>query len=199
MVVDSTAMTNQLQEWQGTFGREYTDRNIVDPASRVDGFRDLLKGLEVNSILEVGCNRGHNLIALDMLGCTAVGVEPGEYARTLARANGLAVAAGDTYDIPFPDRSTDLVFTSGVLIHVPRERLLEALAELVRVTDRYLLAIEYHSDSDEEIPYQGRDGMLWRRDYARLFEALHGFTIVRAGLAPAGFDGASFVIAERSG
>lgn len=192
-------MSTQLHEWQGTFGRDYTDRNIVDPASRIDGFRELLDGLDVDAILEVGCNRGHNLVALDALGYLALGVEPGEYARQIACERDFNVIAGNIYDLPFPDRDADLVFTSGVLIHVPPDKILEALGEMARVSARYLLAIEYHADTETEVPYRGLDGMLWRRDYRSLFESLHGFTVIRSGDAPAGFDGAAFVIAVRSG
>lgn len=190
---------SQLQEWKGSFGRDYTDRNVVDWTDRYHGFRELLDGLVVGSVLEIGCNRGHNLDALHELGVNAYGVEPGDYARGIAQSRGLDVIAGDIYNIPAAGHSVDLVFTSGVLIHVPPERLTEAIDELARTSRRYLLAIEYHSDTDEEITYQGMDGMLWRRNYTALLGGLHGFTTVKAGDGPAGFDGASYVIVERSG
>lgn len=192
-------MSSQLSHWQGQFGVDYTDRNHVDSATRVDGFNRMLHGLDIKSVLEVGCNRGHNLDALASLGYTASGIEPGGYARALAREQGLDAHDGTLYDIPYLDRSFDLVFTSGVLIHVPPERLLEGLAEMCRVTSRYLLCVEYHAAADTELRYRGLDEMLWCRDHGALLGRLHGFTVIRSGPAPKGFDGAEYAIAERSG
>lgn len=191
-------MSSQLSHWQGQFGVDYADRNVVDPGSRVEGFNQMLHGLGIESVLEVGCNRGHNLAALGSLGYIASGVEPGGYARALAQEQGLDAHDGTLYDIPYTDRSFDLVFTSGVLIHVPPERLLEGLAEMSRVTSRYLLCVEYHAATDTELRYRGLDGMLWCRDHTAALARLHGFTVIRCGDAPEGFDGASFAIAERS-
>jgi pseudaminic acid biosynthesis-associated methylase len=159
---------NQLKEWRGDFGREYTDRNQPDWHDLVAGFRQMLPD-RVESVLEVGCNRGHNMVALQHLlpGSVVQGVEPMAYARNLAVADGLDVSDGSVYALPFADETFDLVFTSGVLIHVPPDRLHEAMRELVRVSSRYVLAIEYGSATDEMIVYRGRTNMLWKRDYAQ--------------------------------
>lgn len=192
-------MEDQLLEWTNDFGVAYADRNVVDPASRVGGFAQMLTGLDIDTALEVGSNRGHNIAALQTLGLSPVGIEPGDYARSIATSQGLPVHAGTIYDIPYLDGAFDLVFTSGVLIHVPPEGLLIGLAEMARVTSRYLLAVEYQAATEEEIPYRGKEQMLWRRDYRGLFAQLHGFTVIRSGVAPDGFERAEYVIAERSG
>jgi SAM-dependent methyltransferase len=152
--VDSTAMS-QLQEWQGSSAAT-TPTGTSSTRIAHDGFRRCSTASS-QSVLEVGCNRGHNLTALDRLGYSAVGVEPGEYARTIARAHGLTVIAGDIYSEPVPGPFR------RPRVHVrrpdpcPTGTLTEALEELARTTRRYLLAIEYHSDTDEEIPYRGRE------------------------------------------
>ena len=175
--------------WQGEFGEAYTKRNRVDWRTRVDGFAAMLGGVPVGSALEVGCNRGHNLVALRSLGWQAKGVEPQPYARGLAQRGMLDVQPGSVYEIPFGDASFDLVFTSGVLIHVPPGRLHEAMRELARVSRRYLLAVEYHSPVDERIVYRGHDDLLWKRDYgAHYLAAVPGLEVVRSGVAPSGFE-----------
>src|SRR5215212_5929034 len=81
-------MTQQLDTWRGDFGEAYTDRNQIDWRTRLPGFREVLAGLELPRVVEVGCNRGHNLIALsELLGETSeiIGIEPNRYARELAR------------------------------------------------------------------------------------------------------------------
>ena len=60
-------MTDQLEVWQGEFGVAYTDRNLVDWRLRLPAFRQMLDGLSLQRIVEVGCNRGHNLVLLTEL------------------------------------------------------------------------------------------------------------------------------------
>ena len=188
-------MSNQLGEWRGDFGRAYTDRNVPDWHDRLDGLRSMLPAVE--SVLEVGCNRGHNMVAIQHLlpAATVVGVEPMEYARHLAQDAGLDVVNGSVYALPFADEKFDLVFTSGVLIHVPPDRLHEAMRELARVTSQYVLAIEYASVKDEMIEYQGRTEMLWKRDYAQHYLlAVPELELVTAGKA--GYDNADWALLE---
>ena len=124
----------------------------------------------VRRVLEIGCNRGHNLVAFsEILGpeVELVGVEPNLSALHLARrsTDEAGFLAGTVYDLPFKSGYFDLVFSCGVLIHVPNERLPTALGELDRVTSRYLLLIEYFSEEDEELVYRGKTGLLWKRNF----------------------------------
>ena len=162
----------------------------------MDGFRAMLADVDVRSVLEVGCNRGHNLLALQHSGYQVAGVEPMAYAREIAARALLVVADGSLYDIPAADASSDLVFTCGVLEHVPPERLDEALAEVVRVSRRYVLAVEYHAEVDTEIAYRGREGMLWKRDYAAHYQR-HGCRVLAASRLGPAFDSARFVLLEK--
>ena len=75
------------------------------------------------------------------------------------------VLDGSADNIPLSDAAVDLVFTSGVLIHVPPDRLLAACKEMHRVADKYLLSAEYFSQTPEEKKYRGRAGLLFKRDF----------------------------------
>lgn len=165
-------MKKQLQVWEGEFGDEYTNRNVVDWRARLPLFQDMLRALPLRRILEVGCNRGHNLISLlHLLGEDAevVGVEPNPYARALAKASRptVEVLAGNSYALPFRDAAFDLALTWGVLIHVPLWYLSVALKEIVRVARRYILAVEYFAERETPILYRGRDDLLWKRNFLR--------------------------------
>lgn len=159
-----------LNDWKGEFGNEYTDRNSPDWRKIRPLFQALVGGLEIDTTLEVGCNRGHNLLALQALGHGVKGIEPNERARYLAQSQGLDVVDGDILDIPFPDGFFDLAFTVGVLIHVPPSLLEFALKEMHRVTNRYLVAIEYASEGEEMRTYRGKRDFLWTRDYGREYK-----------------------------
>jgi pseudaminic acid biosynthesis-associated methylase len=147
----------------------------------------MLDKLQIRSVLEVGCNRGHNLRVLtELLGeeSDVVGVEPNRYALELARAANVksGVLRGHVFDLPFKDESFDLVFTAGVLIHVPLVDLPKALSEIYRVSGRYVLTIGYFAEDETPIRYQDSEDLLWKRDFRAHFEtAFPSLTLVRNG------------------
>lgn len=191
-------MSAQLNEWRGDFGRAYTQRNQVDWRTRVDTLNRLLPR-DIDGVLEVGTNRGHNLRAIrHARDCYVAGVEPNQEARRIARSAGLIVQNGTCYAIPESDASFDLVLVSGVLIHVPPDRLDRALQELHRVSARYVLAVEYFSEQDTETPYRGMSGMMWKRDYGAHFVRVHPeLRLVDFGDLGTDFDCARFWLMEK--
>src|SRR5450755_3921607 len=99
MAVNTHEMTDQVRQWAGTFGREYTDRNDQTQC-QLDEFYHNTYGKtrsELNQrfldnvprnapILEVGCNVGTQLLLLKDMGFTDLsGVEIQEYALQRAR------------------------------------------------------------------------------------------------------------------
>jgi len=178
-------MTKQLEVWSGDFGKQYTDRNQVDWRSRAPFLRTIVEGLKLVDVLEVGCNRGHNLTALrDILGERAnlIGIEPCSHARTAAIAAGVDARDADAFALPFPDGSFDLVFTAGVLIHVALEDLPRAMREIHRCSRHYILAVEYFSEDETPISYRGHEGLLWKRDFLRHYQQLFpDLSLVRQG------------------
>lgn len=169
------------EQWAGQFGNEYVDRNplTADFLGRtMKLWRDILAKMQPPpaTILEVGANVGVNLWALKLLtNAMLEAIEPNEYAREklIAGVNPHAVAEGYADEIPAPDACADLVFTSGVLIHVDPDDIEKAMQEVVRVSKRYILAIEYFAHKEEEVIYRGNRGMLWRRDYGSMYLDLH--------------------------
>ena len=159
----------QLKTWKGKFGDDYTDRNVVNWRVRQPVFARLLEGLDIDNVLEVGCNRGHNLVALRGLGYSVVGTEPNQKAREIAWDNELLVYPGGAQCLWYGNEAHDLVFTCGVLIHVPPESLPTALFEIHRVSGRYIMAIEYFAEEEVMIPYRGHDDLLWKRDFGKLY------------------------------
>jgi hypothetical protein len=85
----------------------------------------------------------------------------------------------------------ELVFTSGVLIHVAPNDLPAFMKAIVHASADYVLAIEYAADKEEEIPYRGQHRALWKRPYGKLYEQM-GLTLALQGDAGAGFDRCQF-------
>lgn len=178
--------TKQVREWASDFGREYTDRNTLDPseldvlwlanygATRTELNRSFLEGVPQDaSILEVGCNIGNQLLLLSSMGYTNLyGIDVQSYAIQLAqkRVPTSSIVDGSALDIPFPDSHFDLVFTSGVLIHISPADLPEVLGEIHRVTKTWILGSEYYSPTLAEINYRGHQDLLWKNDFAKLYQ-----------------------------
>ena len=101
-----------------------------------------------------------------------MGVEPNKYAVTLARENRLTVFDDSVYDLQFEDGEFDLVFTAGVLIHIPPNELGTALSEIYRVSGKYILAMEYFSEVEENINYRDRDDLLWKRNFPKIYRGM---------------------------
>lgn len=175
--------TRQLTEWTGDFGREYTDRNIFGPrrlqrfyterygVSRVDMNRRFIGRLSRQSrILEVGTNAGNELLCLRGMGFKNLsGIDVQSYAAKKAalRVRGSRIACASAFDIPFDDGSFDLVYTTGVLIHIAPTDIPAAMSEIRRVSARFIWGLEYYAPRYAEIPYRGKGGLLWKTDFAK--------------------------------
>jgi pseudaminic acid biosynthesis-associated methylase len=186
--------TPQLALWTSDLGRDYTARNDHERPERVDAWRRLLGGDAPPRVIEVGCNVGWNLEYLRRLGAAELcAVEPQAAAVARARQRGASfgVLQGTAFALPFRDGWADLAFTSGVLIHIAPRDLDAALAEIYRVSRRWIAAIEYDHPTEVEVPYRGHAAALWKRDHGaawlRRFPDLH--LVRRLALGPAdGYD-----------
>ena len=179
-------MSENQQEkfWSGDFGKSYTDRNSrsnmeVDQAykawygvSRADMNEIFLGSFPRDiRILEVGCNTGMQLVSLQSMGFNSLyGIELQDYAVQRAKeySEGINIIQGSAFDIPFKDNFFDLVFTSGVLIHIAPNNLPEIFSEMHRCSKKYIWGFEYYAPKTTSINYRGNEGFLWKADYGKL-------------------------------
>lgn len=178
--------TDQIKTWTGEFGRAYTDRNRFETLDEINAFyatrfgrsrddlnRDWLGFLPRETrVLEVGANVGNQLRALQHIGFRDLhGIEIQR--RCVEEAErlkpGIDIVEGSGFEIPFPAASFDLVFTSGVLIHIAPDDLPRIMGEIYRVSRRYIFGLEYYAPQTQEILYRNQSGLLWKGDYAALY------------------------------
>lgn len=169
-----------INAWRSDFGDEYTDRNNYDWKKRTPLYKEILSDLVIKDILEIGSNRGKNLQALSQLGYSVMGVEPNVKARKEAESLDILTFPGQANDIPFGSNTFDLVFTCGVLIHVPPKELTKSMEEIIRVSRKYILAIEYEAPAETMVIYRGKRDMLWKRPFGKLYKKL-GIKLVKHG------------------
>lgn len=177
--------TNQMQEWAGDFGKEYTDRNAMSVEevellykgyfgiTRTEMNRRFVGDLDRNiKILEVAANIGNQLCLLQNMGFKSLyGIELQPYAVELAknRTKGINIIQGSAFDIPFKDGFFDLVFTSGLLIHISPDDINEVLKEIYRCTKLYIWGMEYFAEAYTEVSYRGHSDLLWKTNFPKMF------------------------------
>ncbi len=175
----------QNKMWSGRFGIEYTRRNMMSLAemnimykqrfgvTRTELNGRFLHGIDKGCrILEVGCNIGNQMMCLKEMGYNDIyGIDIEDNALEIARGKNLNVIHASGFDIPFKDQYFDLVFTSGYLIHAVPERIFDAMAEIVRCSKSYIWGYEYYSPSYQAIEYRGKEGILWKADFAAIYQS----------------------------
>jgi len=168
--------TEQELFWEGQFGTEYTVRNRDLSQDRQPFFAQLLKTASgLHSVCEFGPNRGENLNALKAvdpsLQLTGVDINPVAIEH-LHAIEGVKAIHSSIQDFETDERF-DLVFSSGVLIHLNPHDLPLVYRKMGKLSQRYVLINEYYNHSPTEIPYRGNIGKLFKRDFAGEFLDLH--------------------------
>lgn len=162
-------MNDTTEFWRGDFGDQYNQRNTGLVESYTAMWAKILARTEsVESILELGCGTGQNLKAIQRLhpDIVVTGIEANKGAARIASEQVVgAVMCCDILDGK-PSGTADLVFTRGVLIHIPPENLPAVYQRLVDLSGRYVMVCEYYNPTRVEIPYRGNSGKLWKADFA---------------------------------
>jgi pseudaminic acid biosynthesis-associated methylase len=188
--------TEQMLVWKGEFGKAYTDRNALSVeemdtlyevnygVTRTELNQRFLGNIEKDArILEIGANIGLQLQGLQKIGLSNLfGLELQAYAlqESKRRVRKISMIQGSAFQLPFKDAHFDLVFTSGVLIHIHPSDLGRALQEIRRCSRRWILGFEYFSEECQEVPYRGKAHLLWKNDFAKEYlRVCPGLTLMR--------------------
>jgi pseudaminic acid biosynthesis-associated methylase len=161
--------------WRDIYAEEYIIRNNnFDLDLGIKAWAQMTRKLVlVKSILECGCNIGRNINFLNYLMPEAdksiVEISPVAFKLvsekySLVDALNCSIRSSD-----FNGKQFDLVFTSGVLIHIPPEDLLENLSKIYSLSKKYILFCEMFSRTPRTVRYKGEDDLLFTRDYGRFF------------------------------
>ena len=203
-------MNKQEQFWKDTYAKEYIARNSeFDLDSGVKAWAQMTRNLEpIGSILECGCNIGRNINILNHLmpgaeksiieiSPEAFSIVTGKY--SFVDALNCPILASD-----FGGKQFDLVFTSGVLIHIAPENLLENLSKIYAHSKKYILLCEMFSRIPKTVAYKGENDLLFTRDYGRFFLQNFACSVVDYGFLwghyydAAGFDDGNFWVFEKT-
>lgn len=167
--------------WAGSFGSEYIFRNSNLPDRSVFWTR-IAKRYKPKSVLEVGCNIGHNLRYLKkaLPRAEIAGCDVNEEALVLLKAQnaGISTDCADIRSLPFDDHTFDMVVCVGLLIHLTNdEDLMKGINELFRVANRTVVVAEYWSKTWEMIPYHGYENALRKGPFDQMLSKAHGWIV----------------------
>lgn len=176
-----TGYTTQQEDfWAGEFGSAYIARNLDDKkaiANRVPLWGTIMQTVAqpLGSILEMGANIGINLDAMAILQpeATLSAVEINADAVAILRSKKNIEVFHESILEFTQQRQWDMVFTSGVLIHLSPEALPEVYRRIARCSGKYVCLAEYYHPSPVEVPYRGHAGKLFKRDFAGEFMKSH--------------------------
>ena len=86
-----------------------------------------------SSVVELGTGPGHDALALTQAGLRVSGVDLSGRHAAMCRDRGIVACVGSATALPFATGGFEAAWTMSTLLHVPDERVDDALAEIVRV------------------------------------------------------------------
>lgn len=133
-----------------------------------------------SKILEIGCGEGTRLGWLkDNRGFDCYGVEPSAQAVQAAAGRGITACQGTAEELPFADKSFDIVVFDFCLYLCDRDDLFRVAYEADRVLKNpgWLLILDFYSPAPLKREYHHRSGLFSHKmDYRTLFTWNPGYT-----------------------
>lgn len=203
-------MLNEQQNfWSNQYSDEYRRKNAnFNVEKGIKGWATMLnKATEIQTILECGCNIGRNINFLNHLLPNAkksiIELSSEAYQFVKEQYNIDRSFRGPIVEADFEAETFDLTFTSGVLIHIHPDDLLDNMNRLYHLSSRYILIAEYFNRTPVMIEYQGEKNKLFKSDFGKIF--IHNFevTLVDYGFLwgeqydDAGFDDVTWWLFEK--
>ena len=168
-------MNEHQRFWKEKYASEYREKNtLFNEEKGVEAWRLMLAKSEgINTYLECGSNIGRNIGFLEKLlpdaKSSLIEISPEAYQIAISRYNPQQSFNGSILDSNFSIKSFDLVFTTGVLIHIHPDDLLDNMSKMFSYSNKYILIGEYFNRTPVMIEYQGEQNKLFKRDFGKYF------------------------------
>ena len=191
----------QEKFWANEYADNYIEKNSdFDHDLGAKAWNIILSKVknDISTYLECGCNIGRNIEQLNR-------VIPKSKKSIIEISEPAFDIVNDKYNFEnsfngsilksnFEQKSFDLVFTSGVLIHINPDDLLLNMSKMYDYSKKYILMIEYFNRTPVSIDYRERNDTLFKRDFGKLFYENFNCKIIDYGFLwgqiydSAGFD-----------
>lgn len=144
----------------------YTDENADQIQDELAKFiYHISTALGAKKICEAGCNIGNNLAGFPN-NLDIHGIDMNKYALEKAkkRLPSFRFQNENIAKTSYPDSFFDLIFTRGVLIHIPEKEVDSTLMELLRISKKWIFNLEYFGEDGKMIKWKRGDDLLWYRN-----------------------------------
>lgn len=197
---------HQLNYWKNN--QAYINRNKkFDDKLGSKVWYDLLKNKKINTILECGANIGRNLkqinLAFPNKKLSFIEINKKAYEICLSNKNISSSFNESIEKCKINSNEYDLVFTSGVLIHINKKNLNKVINNITKWTKKYIIIMEYFSTNDITKKYRNKENLLFLRDYGDKFLKKKKVRLVDCGFLyskiykKAGFDDITYWVFEK--
>jgi ubiquinone/menaquinone biosynthesis C-methylase UbiE len=141
-------------QYNEKFWKKYADENESryneEFAKYVKNLASSLPG--VQSILEIGCGTGIDLRLFPNT-FQLHGIDLNEHALEIAKEklSSANFQKGNITKLPFEDSSIDFIFTHGLMNYLDDDVLEKGIAEMYRVSKRWIMHCEKYEESEKQI------------------------------------------------
>lgn len=134
-----------IPDYYSTHYKQYHDKTFhLDPSRFLSSFAENLE--PGTHVLDIGCGSGRDLLWLAKKGFRATGFEGSPGLAAIARQNtGCKVIEGDFETFEFSALQAEALLLAGALLHLPHERVVPALGNILQALRTETDAIIYLS------------------------------------------------------
>jgi len=127
--------------------------------------------LGARRILEAGCNVGNNLESFPNE-FDVHGIDMNKQAIEEAKKKypSFTFKNENISKTSYENSYFDLVYTRGVLIHIPKSEIENCLNEFFRISNKWIMNIEYYGNDGDMIKWKRGDNLLWYRNMKELWK-----------------------------
>lgn len=135
------------------FWNKFTENNVSNYNEEFAKFiHDLATSLRCQSVLEVGCNIGNDLMLFtDTIDVHGIDLNDNAIKKAKEKHPSFKFQKSSVIEIPYPDASMDFVFTHNVLNYVSDDEMPQAVKELFRVSNKYIINCESFEENESSI------------------------------------------------
>jgi pseudaminic acid biosynthesis-associated methylase len=202
--------TPQEEFWSDKITESYArDNSNFDETLGLIAWEKILSKVnnsDISSYLECGSNIGRNIGFLSRLlpsaSASIIELAKAPYEKCLREFKIDQSFLGPLKNATF-NRQFDFVFSSGVLIHIQPDDLLNSMKRMFELSSRYIMIAEYFNRTPVMVSYHGEDDRLFKRDFGKLFVENFDCKIVDYGFLwgfefdSAGFDDVTYWVFEK--
>jgi len=180
-VVLGTASDSWFWKYRHIFDKRWAEKYISENSLSHPHRKLLVEKIlkhKPQSILEIGCASGPNLILLAQklpqskltgLDISRSAVQAGRKYLELQNIKNVKLETGNILDLKkFADKSFDIVFTDATLIYVGPDNIKKVIREMARICRTTLVLNEWHSILEKSFPHRFQ----WVHNYQSLFKEI---------------------------